>query len=114
MKDIKATNHFILQRITSVILIPLSVWFCLTLASMVSMNYLELINFLKSGLNFFLLFSFILIMAYHLWLGMEIIIEDYISAIDKRNRILWLVKFIIISFTAIAILLLLTINFTNI
>jgi succinate dehydrogenase / fumarate reductase, membrane anchor subunit len=76
----EGTSHFMHQRITALILIPLVFWFCFSLAFLPQMDYLAVINWMKSPINSILLIITLLASFYHLQLGMQVIIEDYVSS----------------------------------
>lgn len=75
----EGTDHFIAQRVTAIALIPLLLWFCLSLAFLPQMDYQSLITWISSPIRAILLIILSLITFYHLELGLQVIIEDYIS-----------------------------------
>ena len=70
---------WMLQRITAILLIPLSFWFIYQCISFQKLNYFELKFFFESYLNSLLFLFMMAIMLIHAKLGCETIIEDYIS-----------------------------------
>lgn len=74
------TDHFLMQRITALALIPLVIWFCMSLAFLPNANYASIMSWLSSPLNAVLLIVTLLAGFYHAALGMQIIFEDYISS----------------------------------
>ncbi len=73
------TDHFWMQRVTALALIPLVIWFCLSLAFMPNANYATMLTWLSSPFNAVLLIVTLIAGFYHAALGMQIIFEDYIS-----------------------------------
>ncbi len=83
------TGHFIAQRLTALALVPLSVWFCFSLASMPQMDYATFSAWLSSPISSSLMILTILTTFYHLHLGVQVVIEDYIS--DHAIRIVGII-----------------------
>ena len=99
----KYKNKWIMQRITALILIPLSFWFIITCLSFSSMQYFEIIIFFNSALNSFLFLLMIIVTLIHSKLGCDNIIEDYVSTnyvkiLSKRiiNLFIYLLIFVVI------------------
>ena len=78
------TGHFWVQRLTAVALIPLTIWFCFSLASMADMTQANLAAWLRSPFNAALMILVIGVGLYHGKLGMQVVIEDYVS--DRNVR----------------------------
>ena len=73
-------NKWILQRLTAVILIPLTFWFIYQCIVLSSYEYEQIRAFFFSKLNSSLYFILIIAMLYHAKLGNETIVEDYITS----------------------------------
>jgi succinate dehydrogenase / fumarate reductase membrane anchor subunit len=67
------TMHFWRQRLTSVALVPLSIAFAL-----LGSNHAGALQILRSPLVGITMLLFIGTTVYHMWLGMQVIIEDYV------------------------------------
>lgn len=74
------TDHFISQRISAIALTILGLWFMYSLFSIESMAYLEVTRFIAKPLNGVLLSLTCVTVAYHSWLGVQVVIEDYVHA----------------------------------
>lgn len=72
------TEHFWRQRLTSVAGIPLTIAFIVIVVSLLGRNHAFAIQFLGTPLVALLMILFIIASAYHMWLGMQTIIEDYV------------------------------------
>lgn len=72
------TQHFWRQRMTSVALVPLTIAFVVIVISLLGRNHAATVQILGSPLVAILTMLFIIAGAYHMWLGMQVIIEDYI------------------------------------
>ena len=72
------TKHFWHQRLTSVALIPLSIGAIVLVLSLMGRNHAAVVQILGSTAVSIGLLLFVLVSAYHMWLGMQVIIEDYV------------------------------------
>ena len=72
------THHFWLQRLTAVALIPLTIWFALSIASLATAEQAEVLAWMKSPLSATLMLSFIMAGFWHMKLGLQVVIEDYV------------------------------------
>jgi succinate dehydrogenase / fumarate reductase membrane anchor subunit len=73
------TGHFWLQRVTSVAGIPLTVGFIVIVATLIGRNHAATVQILGSPLVALTMILFVATIVYHMWLGMQIIIEDYVN-----------------------------------
>ncbi len=71
-------GHWWWQRVTSVALIPLSLWFVFSVASLVGAEYQTVLDWMRSPVIAALLIMFVISFFYHLQLGIQVVIEDYI------------------------------------
>ena len=74
------TGHFWMQRLTALALIPLTLWFVASLASMGSADYADAVAWVKSPLTSVLLLALIAATFHHMQLGLQVIVEDYVHA----------------------------------
>jgi len=72
------TEHFWRQRLTAVANIPLTIAFIIILMSLMGRSYPAVKQILGSPLIAILMLLFILSATYHMRLGMQVIIEDYV------------------------------------
>lgn len=72
------THHFWVQRVSAVALIPLTLWFLLSLVTGLQLEYQAFVAWAKMPVNTLLLSLFVLVGIYHFRLGLQVVIEDYI------------------------------------
>ena len=77
---------WLLQRATASLLIPLTFWFIYSAISLSKMEYDETIDFFKSYLNSFLFYIMMIAMLLHAKLGLQTIIDDYVTS-QKTSKI---------------------------
>jgi succinate dehydrogenase / fumarate reductase membrane anchor subunit len=71
-------SHFKNQRVTAITLIPLTVWFAVSALGLVGASEVSVLIFLSNPLNAVLLATFTLISLYHMSLGLQEVIVDYV------------------------------------
>ncbi len=74
------THHFWQQRVSSVALIPLTIAFVVLVISLLGRNHAAVVQILGSPLVAILMLLFVISSVYHMWLGMQVIVEDYVHA----------------------------------
>ena len=72
------TGHFWHQRLTAVSNVPLVIAFILILVSLLGRSHAAVVQILGSPLVAIVMLLFIASITYHMKLGMQIIIEDYV------------------------------------
>lgn len=72
-------THWWMQRLSAVLLIPLSAWFLICVTPFIGADYADARVFLAQPMNAFLMIAFVLALFYHGMLGMQVVIEDYVN-----------------------------------
>ena len=72
------TKHFWYQRLTSVALIPLTILGIFAVLALTGRNHAAVVQILGSTAVAIGMLLFVLVSVYHMWLGMQVIIEDYV------------------------------------
>jgi len=98
------THHFWVQRLTAVALIPLTIWFALSIASLATAGQVEVVAWMKSPLSATLMLSFIMAGFWHMKLGLQVVIEDYVHTESTKITCLILNNLIAIFLTLAAFL----------
>ena len=88
-------RKWIIQRITAILLIPLSFWFIYHCLSFASMNYSQLFLFFKSIINSLLFLIMMISMLIHAKLGCETIVEDYVTSKSVKHISTFLINLIV-------------------
>jgi len=81
------THHFWRQRVTAVALLPLTIAFVIIVTSLLGRNHAAVVQVIGSPPVAILMLLFVVTSAYHMWLGMQVIIEDYVHD-DLRKFLL--------------------------
>ena len=72
------TGHFWHQRLTAVAGVPLTIAAIVIIMSILGRNHAAVVQILGSSLVAITLLLFVITSVYHMWLGMQVIIEDYV------------------------------------
>lgn len=88
-----AVAHWWAQRVTSVALVPLTVWFVFALIGVVGADYAAAVEWLSRPWNTVLLVVYLAVLFHHAQLGLQVVIEDYVHAEGVKLASLLAVKF---------------------
>lgn len=72
------TEHFLAQRLTAIALVPLTLWFALSLLSFPSLDFYSVSAWVAGPVNAILLVMLVLALVYHSSLGTQVVVEDYL------------------------------------
>ena len=75
-----ATGHFIAQRASALALVALGLWFAWSVSSLDSLSHESVVAFMTVPFNNILLLLLSAALAYHSYLGVQVVIEDYVHA----------------------------------
>jgi len=89
-----AAHHFWIQRLTALALVPMVIWFCLSIALLPEVTYPVLVSWLQFPFNTIMMILVVIISFKHADMGMQVIFEDYISKQSIRITAILTVKFI--------------------
>ena len=103
-------HHWWAQRLTAIALIPLVVWFAVSLIMMSSADYLIVRAWIGSPVVMVLLSLTIVIGLHHGQLGLQVVIEDYVHGDGWKLALIVLVRFIAVFFGLAAVVAVLRIG----
>ncbi len=86
------TEHFWHQRITAVALVPLVIWFCFSVAALPAMDHASITAWLSAPFNAILMIAAIIAIFFHASLGLQVVLEDYVSQHGIRTIAIIVVK----------------------
>ena len=79
------TKKWIFLKISSIVLLPLMIWFIINFISIYDQNFIEVLKFFSSPLNKFLFSIFIIFAYFFSALSVSEVFEDYISEEKTKN-----------------------------
>ncbi len=74
----EGVTHFISQRVTAVALVPLILWFLWSVVGLIGSDHGSVLAFFKTPFNAILTILMLGTGFFHLKLGLEVVIEDYV------------------------------------
>ena len=82
----KATSHFVMQRLTAIIQVPLVIWLTISVVAHARDTHFEFMDWVSRPITTILLLVTILSIAYHARLGLGEVADDYVHD-AKSNRL---------------------------
>jgi succinate dehydrogenase / fumarate reductase, membrane anchor subunit len=107
------TGHWLHMKLTSFLLVPLTIWFAVSLLSHAGAARADLLVWLSNPFTAALMISFIVISLYHAALGLQVVIDDYIHQELVKLFALFAVKGGLFFAAILAVLSLLKIAFVG-
>ena len=87
-------HHWWLQRLTSIALVPLSIWFTVSILALPSMDRATVITWMAQSWTALLLIVLVLVATYHSQLGVRVVVEDYVHTPGMRTLTLVILTFV--------------------
>ncbi len=95
--------HWWMQRVTAFALIPLSYWLIKLLSLMTQAPMTETVVWISAPLNTVCIVSWIVAVFYHAALGIQVVLEDYVSTAWLKITGVWILNlfFTLLAFAAL-------------
>jgi succinate dehydrogenase membrane anchor subunit len=81
-------GHWIVERVAGLALAPLTVWLLVTLLSLPQFDQASVSTWVASGWNPVWLALLVLLASWHSWLGVQVVVEDYVHGLTKTLTLL--------------------------
>ena len=104
-------KHWWAQRLTAIALIPLVVWFAISLVMLSGADYDVARAWIGSPLVMVLLILTIVVGLHHGQLGLQVVIEDYVHGDGWKLALIVAVRFVAVIFGLAAVVAILRIGF---
>jgi succinate dehydrogenase / fumarate reductase membrane anchor subunit len=91
------TGHFWHERVTSVALIPLSLWFLYAMVGLAGTSEVTALQFLAHPWNAMLMGGFVCFSLWHAYLGLQVVVDDYIHTTGTKIFLLLAIRFAVIA-----------------
>ncbi len=86
------THHWWMQRVTSIALLPLTIWFVFSAVGLAGAGYAETRAFIGAPLNAVLLLALIGLTFHHMAAGLQVVVEDYMRGEFARMATILAIK----------------------
>ena len=107
----EGTAHWWAQRVTAVALVPLSLWFVWSATTLVGVDQAGFKEWLNHAANLMLMILFVGSLFYHMQLGLQVVIEDYVHGEKTKVMSLVLNLFVAVFFGVSSIIALFKVAF---
>lgn len=105
-------NHWWMQRLTSVALVPLTLWVAFSVATMSGEDYATVSTWFAQPFTTAMLSLFVFTAFYHAALGLQVVIEDYVHQEAAKFAALIGVKLLLALLGTISVIAILRVAFT--
>ncbi len=89
----EGAHHWWMQRLTALALVPLSLWFAFSVARMAGAGFEEMHEWISNPWVAAFLALFFIVSYYHGAIGVQVVLEDYISSEGTRMVFIIITKF---------------------
>jgi succinate dehydrogenase / fumarate reductase membrane anchor subunit len=96
-------HHWWAQRLTALALIPLTVWFVMSLIGLIGAGYQEFVQWLENPVNATAMILFLAVAFHHAQLGVRVVLEDYVGSHALRTTGVIVTKFLCFGLAAFSI-----------
>jgi succinate dehydrogenase / fumarate reductase membrane anchor subunit len=96
-------HHWWVQRLTSIALVPLTIWFVVSVIELAGSGYEDFVLWLASPFNATVMILFLAVTFHHAQAGVQVVIEDYVASHGLRVAGIIAVKFICFALAALSI-----------
>jgi succinate dehydrogenase / fumarate reductase membrane anchor subunit len=97
------TSHWWGQRVSAIALLILGIWFAFLLATMSGFSHSEAVAAIGRPINSVLLLLLSATLGYHSYLGIQVVIEDYVHAPGLKMLTLLISRFAHVALVAAAV-----------
>src|SRR5438132_5125026 len=105
----EGVEHWWMQRITAVALVPLTLWFVTTVIGLVGADLESVENWVGRPLPAILMVLLLIATFYHMALGLQVVVEDYVHAELAKLGLVIAVRLLCFAFAAARIFAVLSI-----
>ncbi len=100
----EGVSHWWGQRVTAIALVPLALWFAISVAGLVGSDYSTVAAWLQQPVQAALMILFLLTTFYHAQLGIQVVVEDYVHVEGAKTGLVLGLKFLLAFLAAVAVL----------
>ena len=99
----EGAHHWWMQRLTALLLVPLLVWFVGSMTVAATGDYASVVAWVRSPVIAGALLLLVVAMFYHAMLGLQVVIEDYVSSEGLQVGAIVVMRFLMVLLAAISL-----------
>jgi succinate dehydrogenase / fumarate reductase membrane anchor subunit len=99
----EGVEHWWMQRITAVALVPLTLWFVIAIIGLVGADLETMQNWVSRPLPAILLVLLLIAIFYHVSLGLQVVVEDYVHAELAKLGLITVIRLLCFAFAVAGI-----------
>ncbi|MGH8308095.1 MAG: succinate dehydrogenase, hydrophobic membrane anchor protein [Gammaproteobacteria bacterium] len=107
----EGTRHWLTQRITAVALVPLTLWFTVSVLILMHADYATVVSWIHTPWAAVLLVLLVATVYWHACLGLQVVIEDYVHDEWLKMGVIVLIRFASVILAAAGIFVVLRVAF---
>ncbi len=107
----EGTAHWWAQRLTAIALVPLILWFVISILSMVGADHAAVKAWMAQPLPAVLTVLLIVATFHHAQLGLQVVVEDYVHNEAAKLTLIIAIKFAAVALAALAVFAVLKLAF---
>ena len=104
-------HHWWVQRLTSLALVPLTIWFVASVISLAGTGFNDFVAWIGNPINATVMIVFLAVTFHHAQLGVQVVLEDYVASHGLRVASVIIVKLVCYGLAALAIVSTLIVTF---
>ena len=105
----EGVEHWWMQRITALALVPLTLWFVIAIIGLVGADLETVQNWVSRPLPAILLVLLLIATFYHMSLGLQVVVEDYVHGELAKLGLIAAIRLLCFAFAVAGIFAVLTI-----
>jgi succinate dehydrogenase / fumarate reductase membrane anchor subunit len=105
------TSHWWAERVSSVALVPLTLWFLFSLLLLPSLDFPVIRTWMAVPMSGFLSVLLVAVLAYHAYLGTTVVVEDYVHEHGAKMVLMVSLRFLFVLCGGASIFAVLRISF---
>lgn len=109
----EGTGHFWVQRLTAIGLVPMVIWVAFAVARLPSMSQADIQTWLGNPFSAVMMILFLVASFWHAKLGLQVVIEDYVSDHAVRTVAIIAVNLLTVALAVVGVFSVLHIAFTG-
>ncbi len=107
---IHGKKHWIFQRLLAVLILPLIIWLLVSVKINPITSYEIFLEWINNPLNSVLLIILLIFSSQHFQLGIQVVLEDYISVEFRRLLFIHIINFLFSILCIVGILAIILLN----